>query len=437
MLGFVPGLYKEDAAAWSGNSARIEKPTLPRRLDACDEAHEFPGRHLMNSQWLYGFVPLSFWACAGVTWLLVQITLLAVTLYLHRDATHRSVDLHPAVRHFFRCWIWMSSGIVTREWVAVHRKHHAFADRPGDPHSPVNEGLRRILLEGAEFYAVASRTPEVCEYYGKGVPDDWMERNVYARHRYAGIAVLVVVELALFGVPAITMVGLHMLTMPVLAAGVINGLGHSVGYRNFEVDNAATNIIGWGLLVGGEELHNNHHAFPSSAKFSVRPWEFDSGWAWIVMLRALGLAKVKRLAPQPHILNSGEATDPDAVYAVISNRMHVLREYALHVITPVLGQELSPAASDEWGRVARRLLTSTLSQLDAAGRSRLAGLLQDHPALKTAYEYQAQLRQLWDMANPTQTALTTTFISWCTQAEASGIKVLEEFAGRLRRFSLP
>jgi len=390
----------------------------------------------MNTDWLYGLVPLTFWTYVGVTLLLVQTTLMSVTLYLHRDATHRSVDLHPAVRHFFRCWIWMGSGIVTREWVAVHRKHHAFADRAGDPHSPVNVGLRRVLLEGAELYAVASRNPQVCDYYGKGTPNDWIERNVYSRYRYAGIVLLVVVELALFGVPGITMIGVQMLTMPVLAAGVINGLGHSVGYRNFEVDNAATNVLGWGLLAGGEELHNNHHAFPSSAKFSVRPWEFDPGWACIVLLAAVGLAKVKRIAPQPRIANIGEKTDPDAVYAVICNRMHVLREYALHVIVPVLEQELSQSQRNEWGGVPHRLLTSSPSQLDDIARRRLRALLETYPALETAYECQEGLRQLWETPNPTQDALTTMFSSWCARAEASRINALAEFAGRLRRFSL-
>ena len=216
----------------------------------------------MNIEWLYGLAHLTFLSYVGITLVMVQTTIIAVTLYLHRDATHRSLDLHPALRHFFRFWIWLTSSMLTREWVAVHRKHHAFADRSGDPHSPVNAGLARILLEGAEFYKREARNPDSLEYYGKGTPDDWIERRLYARHRNAGIVAFVLVELLLFGVPGIIMIAVQMLAMPVLAAGVVNGLGHSIGYRNYEVENASTNIVPWGLIVGGEELHNNHHAFP-------------------------------------------------------------------------------------------------------------------------------------------------------------------------------
>ncbi|MET0983827.1 MAG: fatty acid desaturase [Steroidobacteraceae bacterium] len=388
----------------------------------------------MNIGWLYGLAQLSFWSIVWITLAMVQTTIMAVTLYLHRDATHRSLDLHPSLRHFFRFWIWLTSSMLTREWVAVHRKHHALADRSGDPHSPVTAGLGRLLLEGAELYKREARNPDTQEHYGNGTPDDWIERRVYSRHRNAGIVAFVVLELVLFGVPGIIMIAIQMLAMPVLAAGVINGFGHSLGYRNYEVENASTNIIPWGVIVGGEELHNNHHAFPSSAKFSVRPWEFDAGWLYVVCLRSLGLAKVKRVAPRPAVMGIGQPADPNAVYAVIHNRMHVLRAYATQVVAPVLEHELR-SESQSVARVARKLLVRSPVLLDTVARCRLQQLIEAYPALRTVHEGQEQLRQLWETVTPTKDKLSDMFRGWCVRAEASGIKPLEDFAGTLRRFS--
>ena len=300
----------------------------------------------MSIALLYGVFNLPAWGYALTAFAMVQVTMLAVTLYLHRDAAHRSVDLHPALRHFFRLWIWMTSGMITGEWVAVHRKHHAFSDQPQDPHSPVQQGLRKILLEGAEVYRLAARDPGIVEKYGRGTPEDWLERHVYRKHRNLGIVLFVVLELVLFGVPGIIMLAVQLAAMPVMAAGVINGLGHAVGYRNFECDNAARNLVPWGLLSGGEELHNNHHAFPSSARFSIRAWEFDIGWACLRVLEALGLARVKKVAPAPLVALSGPRTDGyrplvdlDTVSTIIATRMHVLRAYARQVTLPVLKAE--------------------------------------------------------------------------------------------------
>jgi stearoyl-CoA desaturase (delta-9 desaturase) len=240
----------------------------------------------VNLDFLYGILNLSFWSYVVVTFLMVQFTFMGVTLYLHRDATHRSLDLHPALRHVFRFWLWLTSGIVTREWVSVHRKHHARCETPDDPHSPVIFGLKKVLLEGAELYQVQARNPETQEKFGRGTPDDWMERNIYSRYRNGGITALFFIDLLLFGVPGIIVFAVQMMANPVMAAGVINGIGHYYGYRNFECPDAARNIVPWGLLVAGEELHNNHHAFPSSAKFSIYRWEFDIGWMYICVFRA-------------------------------------------------------------------------------------------------------------------------------------------------------
>src|SRR5215831_4544297 len=262
---------------------------LANNLEAC-----------VNIDTLYGALQLSFWGYVIAAVVSLQITILCVTVYLHRDAAHRSVDLHPALRHFARFWIWFTAGMLTREWVAVHRKHHAKCETAEDPHSPVIFGLKKVLLQGAELYQVHARDPETQEKYGRGTPNDWIERNVYTRHRNWGVASLVLVDLLLFGVPGIIIIAVQLIAMPLLAAGVINGIGHHSGYRNFECPDAATNILPWGVFVGGEELHNNHHAFPSSAKFSMQSWEFDIGWFWIKLFSAFGLAKVLRVAPQLH-----------------------------------------------------------------------------------------------------------------------------------------
>jgi len=390
----------------------------------------------MNIEWLYGLCHLEFWGYAGIALVMVQTTIMAVTLYLHRDAAHRSLDLHPALRHFFRFWIWMTSGMLTREWVAVHRKHHAFTDKPGDPHSPVNAGLRRILLEGAELYRREARNAQTKEDYGAGTPDDWIERRVYSRHRNAGVIAFVLLQLTLFGVPGIIMIAVQMLAMPVLAAGVINGLGHSLGYRTYEVANAATNIVPWGMVIGGEELHNNHHAFPSSAKFSIQAWEFDAGWLCVVCLGWLGLVKVRRRAPRPHLIGAGMPADPNAVYAVIHNRMHVLRAYAQQVVRPVLELELGRQSRRGAVRASRQLLIRSPMLLDAAAQSRLQELLDTYPMLKTVHDCQTQLRQLWETAHPAGDDVVRIFRDWCTQAEASGIQALGDFARTLRGFSL-
>jgi stearoyl-CoA desaturase (delta-9 desaturase) len=384
--------------------------------------------------YLYGLTDLSLWGYLGVSFLLVQVSMMAVTLYLHRDQAHRSIDLHPALRHFFRLWIWLTSGMVTREWVAVHRKHHAMCEREGDPHSPVVFGLDKVLLEGAELYRVETRNEETLEKYGRGCPDDWLERNIYARYSTAGIYTTLAINLLLFGVPGITIFAVQMLAMPVFAAGVINGLGHAWGYRNFESDDAATNLVPWGLLIGGEELHNNHHAFPTSAKFSARSWEFDIGWMYIRILSALGLCQVRRVAPKPHFADEPRAVDLQTVSAVLQNRMHVLRDYSREVVRPVLQREGLARAGDSSLRRARTLLTRRPQLLDRDAQERLSALLADNATLRTVHEFREKLQSLWGQANVSNDKLVAQLKQWCSEAEASGIKSLQDFSARLRGY---
>ncbi len=390
----------------------------------------------MNLDFLYGFLNLSFWGYVLAAFLMVQFTFMGVTLYLHRDATHRSLDLHPALRHIFRFWLWMSSGIVTREWVAVHRKHHARCETPEDPHSPVIFGLKKVLLEGAELYQAAARDPELVEKYARGTPNDWMERNVYLRRRNWGIVLMVIVDLLLFGVPGIIIIAAQMLANPLMAAGVINGLGHHTGYRNFECPDAARNVLPWGFLGAGEELHNNHHAVPSSAKFSIRSWEFDIGWLYITVFKSLGLARVIRVAPTPAIEPNRNHIDLETVRAVIVNRMHVLRAYTKNVMLPVFRQELA-AASGNLSKRVKKLLVREPVLLDSQAQSKLSEVLARNQALKTVHDFRERLRVLWSggasMSNET---LLQHLKEWVAQAEASGIKALQDFAATLRSYQL-
>jgi stearoyl-CoA desaturase (Delta-9 desaturase) len=387
--------------------------------------------------YLYGLLNLSFWGYVIVTVVMVQITMMAVTLYLHRDQAHRAINLHPALRHFFRFWIWCTSGMLTREWVAVHRKHHAFCEMPGDPHSPQIFGLKKVLLEGAELYKIEKTRPETLEKYGRGTPNDWLERNVYLRFPSGGIVLTVFVDLLLFGVPGIIIIAVQMISMPLFAAGVINGLGHYTGYRNFECDDAARNLLPWGVFVGGEELHNNHHAFPTSAKFSVRSWEFDIGWLYICVLRSLGLAKVNKVAPRPLIVPAArENVDIDNLRAIIVNRMHVLRDYTRQVTMPALRRERAVAAGNEALRRARKLLVRRPQLLDEGSRHRLYDLVSEHATLQTVYDFREKLRTIWSGTHVSNERLLQQLSDWCAEAEASGIQVLEDFAARLRSYRL-
>lgn len=386
-----------------------------------------------------GLLGLPAWGYVLASLLMVQITVFAVTLYLHRDAAHRAVDLHPAIRHFCRFWLWMTTGIATREWVAIHRKHHARCETPDDPHSPQIEGLKKVLLEGAELYRHEARNEETLRKYGRGTPEDWLERNVYGAARsYLGIVMMVVMFLLLFGVPGIIMIAVQLVSQPLLAAGIVNGVGHYAGYRNFECVDASRNVTPWGLFLGGEELHNNHHAFPSSARFSIRRWEVDIGWGVLRVLAALGLAKVRRTAPMPVMIPARQNLDLEAVRAIVVARMHVMSDYTRLVTVPTLRAEFRALRSripERAGRL-RRLLVRETSLLDVAARRRLNEVLANNQALATVHEFRERLKAIWAGSATSNDGLITQFREWCAQAEASGVRSLQEFATSLRGYSL-
>ena len=385
-------------------------------------------------KYLFGLWDLSLWGYVIVTFVMVQVSMMAVTLYLHRDQAHRSIDLHPVLRHFFRLWAWMTSGMLTRDWVAVHRKHHALVEREGDPHSPVVFGLGKVLSEGAELYAVEVRNKETVDKYGRGCPDDWLERNLYSSYKNAGLVSMAVIDIALFGIAGITIWAIQMLAMPVCAAGVINGLGHARGYRNFESDDASTNLTPIAVLIGGEELHNNHHAFPTSAKFSVRWWEFDIGWLYITLFRTFGLCKVRRVAPTPVKATAPRSVDLETVKAVLQHRMHVFRDFSRQVTMPVLRREIRANRLDTAMRKARRALLRRPQLLDEGAMERRRQLLADSTALRTVNDFRQQLQNLWEQANVSNDALVKQLRDWCERAEASGIRALQDFSAQLRGY---
>ena len=382
-----------------------------------------------------GLLQLSWWQLILATLAMTHVTIVAVTVYLHRAQAHRALTLHPLVAHFFRFWLWLTTGMVTGEWVAVHRYHHARCETEDDPHSPQVKGIRKVLWQGVELYRKAIADQGLIERFSHGTPDDWLERHVYRRCSL-GISLMLVIDLVLFGAAGLAVWAVQMAWIPFWAAGVINGLGHWWGYRNFASPDAATNISPWGILIGGEELHNNHHAFPSSARLSARWFEFDIGWFYIRLLSLLGMARIRRVALRP-LLDAGKAhVDTETVKAVVVHRMYVLADYAQQVIRPVARAELcrSERHCRRLARQAWRLLGTDGARLDAAARERLQQMLERSQMLATVYQFRERLQGIWGRSAASQEVLLESLQQWCREAEASGIRALQEFAERVRSY---
>ncbi len=382
---------------------------------------------------------LTVWQKVVAVLIMTQITIASVTLYLHRHSAHNSLDLHPALKHFFRFWLWLTTAQNTKEWTAIHRKHHAKCETEDDPHSPVVKGLKTVLFTGAELYKEEAQNPETLKRFGQRTPEDWIERKVYTPHKMAGIALMAVLDLMLFGVAGITIWAIQMMWIPLFAAGVINGIGHAWGYRNFECKDAARNIVPWGLFIGGEELHNNHHTYPNSAKLSVKPWEFDMGWFYIRILESLGLAKARHVAPVAVKNEAKPELDKDSVMAIIHHRFHILAEYHRNVMIPVIKEQQANMAKHEQALMkrARNLLTREPKLVKECEQTRLEAILQDNPMLAELYEKSQELQAIWknNPGSRFQEKLHE-LMEWCRQAEQSGIACLEEFAQSLRYYSL-
>jgi stearoyl-CoA desaturase (delta-9 desaturase) len=385
-----------------------------------------------------GLLDLPGWGLILVTLVLTHITIASVTIFLHRHQAHRALDLHPLASHFFRFWLWLTTGMVTREWAAVHRKHHAKCETPDDPHSPRVFGIRKVLWEGAELYRAEIRNPETLARYGYGTPDDGLERHVYGRYRYLGLILLLIAEVLLFGAFGVTIWAVQMAWIPFWAAGVINGLGHYWGYRNFETPDSSSNLMPWGILIGGEELHNNHHAYPASARLSNRWWEFDIGWAYIRLLEILRLAKVRRTAPKVRIERGRQPIALATVQAVARNRYHVLALYGRSVVRPVFSHawKTAPVAHRLLLRPVKNLLVREDIPLDEDARQVLRQALSLSATLETVYRFKEELKQVWLTAGLPHEARIQSLMDWCRRAENTGIEALQEFAEKLRGYGL-
>jgi stearoyl-CoA desaturase (delta-9 desaturase) len=382
-----------------------------------------------------GIFSLPWWGPLVAALTLTHVTIAAVTIYLHRSQCHRALDLHVVPSHFFRFWLWLTTGMITRQWIAVHRKHHAKSDTAEDPHSPQIAGLRRVLWGGMLLYTKEAKNAETIARYGGGAPTDWLERHVYTAFPGLGITLMPIIDIALFGLfPGLLVYGIQMAWIPFLAAGVINGMGHYFGYRSYACNDASTNIVPWGILIGGEELHNNHHAFVTSAKLSTKWYELDVGWMYIRLLAMCGLAKVKRVAPKARLIPSKSVCDLDTLQAIITHRYEVLMKYNRTVtcayaedrgrIQPHVPQHAVPEL-----RLPHWRMSWLQCKIVLRGEGRLSARLD------TLYSMGYELSALWESRAATREELLQQLQSWCQRAETSAIVPLQRFARELRCYS--
>ena len=390
--------------------------------------------------WLaHGLVNFSGWQIVLITLAITHVTIVSVTIYLHRAQSHRALELHPVPAHFFRFWLWLTTGMVTKEFVAIHRKHHAKCETEEDPHSPQTRGIKTVLLTGVELYRAESYVKETMVKYGLGTPDDWIERNLYTRFSWQGVGVMLALDLMLFGAIGLTVWAVQMLWIPVMATGIINGLGHWWGYRNFEAPDASTNVSPWGIVIGGEELHNNHHTYPTSAKFSVKPYEFDIGWIYIRGLEIFGLAKVRKTPPTLRLGDVRPVADGKTLEAVIANRYEVMARYAGNLrlacraeIERLKAEGASGTARLANMHLAKRWLHRDDDKIPHSVKAQVAAAVAHSPGLAKLVAMREELRLVWTRTNVSAEQLVAELQIWCRKAEESGIAALQEFALKLR-----
>jgi len=386
--------------------------------------------------WLaHGLLAASWWQIVLYALVTTHITIASVTIYLHRNQAHRAMDLHAIPSHFFRFWLWLGTGQVTKEWVSIHRKHHAKCETSEDPHSPHAHGIETVFWKGAELYRAESKNKETMVKYGHGTPDDWVERNLYTRFSWQGVGLMLIINLALFGAAGLAVWAVQMAWIPVTAAGIINGIGHYWGYRNFEAPDASTNISPWGILIGGEELHNNHHTYPTSAKFSVKPYEFDIGWVYIRALERVGLATVKKVPPKLQLGEIRPVADEKTLEALIAHRYEVMAGYSRELRRAgkieLAGLKAKKADLSVY-KAASRWLHRDDDKVPAAARPHIAKVRAEHPVLDKMVTMREELRQMWLTRSSSREQLASDLQAWCRRAEESGIAALSEFSMKLR-----
>jgi len=363
-----------------------------------------------------------------------QLTIFSVTLYLHRSQAHRAVDFHPVLAHAFRFWTWLSTSMVTKEWAAIHRKHHAKCETEEDPHSPQIKGIKTVFWQGVELYREARADRESIEKYGKGCPDDCIERHLYTKYPTLGPTLYLFISFAMFGFAGVALWAIQMAWIPFWAAGVVNGLGHWWGYRNFETADTATNLTPWGFWIGGEELHNNHHAFPSSAKFALRKFEFDIGWAAIKVFEKVGLAKVLRVAPTLDVRPNIAMPDGETLKALLAIRFQAMTDYYRNVTLPALRE--AAAEKRKLPRQLRKGLADGGRWLSDDKRARLQAWIAESPRMAQIAEFRTRLAQVLDDRSHDAQATLQKLHAWCAEAEATGIRALQDFSARMKGYSL-
>lgn len=381
----------------------------------------------------HGLLDWNVWQIVAFTLIVTHITIVSVTIFLHRSQAHRALDLHPIISHFFRFWLWLTTGMVTREWVSIHRKHHAKCETKEDPHSPITKGIKTVFFRGSELYRAEAKNKETLEKYGRGTPDDWIERNLYSRFSWQGVALMLIIDVVLFGSIGLTVWAIQMLWIPITAAGIINGIGHYWGYRNFGAPDASTNIFPIGIIIGGEELHNNHHTFGSSARLSNKWWEFDIGWMYIKILSYLGLATVRKVATAPKFVAPRARIDLEALQAVIAHRYDVMARYG-KFLRQALAEERARMPHVDWSKI-KRWMRADASTLQEGEKQSLAEVLKHSKALASLYQMRQDLTKIWERSTLNADQLVSHLQTWCAKADASGVKWLQELSLRLRSYA--
>lgn len=372
-----------------------------------------------------------------------HLTVITVTVYLHRHMAHQSVDLNPVLRVFFRLWLYFGTGMDPREWTAVHRKHHAVCETEEDPHSPKVYGIKRVLIGGAELYgeSIIDNKDGMLEKYTRGCPDNWFERNIF-QNRHTGIMILLGIEIILFGFPGMIIWAGQMMSIPVMAAGVINGIGHYWGYRNYESPDMSKNIVPWGIIVGGEELHSNHHTYPNSAKFSSKWWEFDLGWFYICLFSFLGLAKVHHAGrPATSHDKSKSTIDINTAMGAINDRFRIMADYANKVVNPLIKDAMKHADVETKSLLkgAKRLLCQDPNMVtdEQENKQKIEQILNVSDRLRTVYQLKLDLQKVWKQRVKSRDEIMSAFKAWMDEAENSGINVVKDFASYLKTYTLP
>ena len=396
-----------------------------------------PDSILLNSavEWLaHGALGAAWWQMLLFLLAMTHITMISVTVFLHRHQAHRALDLHPIASHFFRLWLWLTTGQVTKEWASIHRKHHAKCEQADDPHSPHIYGIKTVLLQGAELYRVESRNQETMARFGHGTPNDWLESNLYSRFSWQGVGLMMILDLALFGAGGLAIWAVQMAWTPIMAAGVINGAAHYWGYRNFEAPDASTNISPWGIIIAGEELHNNHHTYPTSAKLSVKPYEFDIGWMYISLMQMVGLATVKKTPPKLAMGSIRPVADEKTLEALIANRYEIMAGYAkdMRRARQVEFAAMKATVDAAVLKAAKRWMHRDADQVPAAAMPNLVRARAAFPALDKMVVMREELRQMWLNTSLSREHLIADLQAWCRRAEESGVAALQEFSMRLR-----